>query len=163
MTKEEVRHDTLNLLQEVGLVEVVEVVPEETKKEPAPLKTETSSNTNIPIKNDNTKNKECQEKIDYFDKYRIYSDFLSDIELYYNNLKTILNHVYNEWCVFDIGREQFSGAACLKTISSTPEHKAAVNLLLGYNDLFQFISMSLDYLYEIKKILEKVHEQEENK
>lgn len=160
MTRQEVRHDTLNLLREVGLIKVV---PEKTKKEPAPQEAETSSNTNILIRNDNTENKKCQEKINYFDKYRKYSDFLSDIELYYNNLKTILNHVYNEWCVFDIGEEQISGAACLKTVSNAPEHKAAVNLLFGYNDLFQFISMSLDYLYEIKKILEKVHEQEENK
>ncbi len=53
----------------------------EKEKEPAPQKAETSSNKNYPIKDDNTKLKECQEIIGRnIEELVIYHDQLSDAE-----------------------------------------------------------------------------------
>lgn len=150
MTRQEVRQDMINLLQNLGLL----VITEDKEKEPAPQEADTSSQTNISIKNDNTSNEHCQENIDYCSKYNEIQALIADISTHHHKLEEILGNIYNEYCIYDIGGEQFAGAACMQKTAETEEEKAAQNLLINYKSLFTLIDIAFDYSYNIRKLLE---------
>ena len=149
------KRELLEFLKEIG---VIKVIPEK-EKEPALQEAKTSSQSNTSIKDDNTKSKECQEEIDYKNKYIKCSNLLCLTELRIKKIYQLLNNVWEDFASVDIDQSQFIGAACLKEMPpKTKEQKAALRLLSEYDRLFDFINIALDYTYDIKKSLEENNE-----